>query len=111
MVLLARLAEKSRELWERLYALKTNNEEKKADELKRLAFMKELKIAQTDLEAARNNYNFTKDAGLLEYYIYEMKAAETRVNYYMKLAKRENYCNRPDILGINQMAGKGEGAL
>ena len=101
MVLLARLAEQYRELWERFSVLKTNNEEKKADELKRLAFMKELRLAQADLEAARNNYNFTKDAGLLEYYIY----------YYMKLAKRENYCNRPEFLSARQIAGGGEGAL
>ncbi len=65
----------------------------KEDRLKREEFLRELHQARKDLEDARNNYNFAEDSALLEYYIYEIKAAETRLNYYITLAKRANLSN------------------
>jgi len=53
------------------------------------AFLEEMEEARLALETARHNYNFAENNALLEYYIYEIKAAETRFDYYLKRAKRE----------------------
>ncbi len=65
----------------------------KEDKLQKEEFMQELIRARTDLQTARNNYNFAKEPALLEYYIYEIKAAETRLNYFLKLAKQNHFSN------------------
>lgn len=65
----------------------------KEDKLQKEEFMQELTRARADLQTARNNYNFAKDPALLEYYIYEIKAAETRLNYFLKLAKENRFSN------------------
>ena len=45
--------------------------------------------ARRELEAAQANYDYATDPSLLEYYIYDLKAAEMRLNYYLKLAKKD----------------------
>lgn len=49
-----------------------------------------IKEAKENLEVARNNFNFATDDSLLEYRIYELKAAESRLGYFLKMAKEEN---------------------
>ncbi len=74
------------------YRFEKDRKEKKDREIKE-EFMQELLRARADLSAARNNYNFAKEPALLDYYIYEIKAAETRLNYYLKLAKQNDFSN------------------
>ncbi len=80
-------------LMERIRTLAARNELEKQKEASRNEFLAEIEKARRDLDAARNNYNFAKEPALLEYYIYEIKAAETRLNYYVKLAKKEKLTN------------------
>lgn len=75
-------------------------QEEKLDKQHKEEFFKELAQAQHDLDTARRNYNFAKEPALLEYYIYEIKAAETRLNYYLKLAKREQLSNEMFLSGL-----------
>ncbi len=49
--------------------------------------------AKENLNAARNNFNFASDDSLLEYRIYELKAAESRLGYFLKMAKEKNISN------------------
>lgn len=39
-----------------------------------------------DLEFANNNYEFA-DSDLIDYYIYEIKANQAKLNYLIKMAK------------------------
>ncbi len=76
------------------------HKEKELDKLKYEEFMSDFQKACFDLETARNNYNYAKEPALLEYYIYEIKAAETRVNYFLKLAKQDKFTNAGFFQGM-----------
>ncbi len=91
---------KSEEFLERIRFHFEKGKKAKQDKLEQEAFMHELVRARADLSAARNNYNFAKEPALLEYYIYEIKAAETRLNYYLKLAKQNNFSNEGYLSGL-----------
>ncbi len=83
---------------------------KQQDKLRHEEFMREFEQAQLDLDAARHNYNFAKEGALLEYYIYEIKAAETRLDYYLQIAKKENIKNSRFFAGmLDGYREKGEG--
>ena len=41
-----------------------------------------------DLEIARNNFEFVEDA-LIDYYSYQIKANQSKLNYLLKLAKNK----------------------
>ena len=60
-----------------------------------------------ELKTARDNFNFVTDATLVEYYIYEIKAAETQLDYYLKRAKRERVTN-PDLADTVLTVREGE---
>lgn len=92
-MLLERLENYKTELLHKIRSYGEQSEQKRQESLGRLEFLNEMEQARLDLEAARNNYNFAKEPALLEYYIYEIKAAETRLNYYVKLAKKEEWTN------------------
>ena len=49
--------------------------------------------AKENLNVARNNFNYACDDSLLEYRIYELKAAESRLGYFLKMAKEKNISN------------------
>ncbi len=53
-------------------------------------FMQQLTQAKQNLQIARSNFNATTDDLLMEYYIYMIKAEETKLNYYLALAKKEH---------------------
>ena len=80
-------------LMERIRTFTARHELEQQKEASRKEFLTEIEKARRDLETARNNYNFAKEPALLEYYIYEIKAAETRLNYYVRLAKKEKLTN------------------
>ena len=46
-----------------------------------------LKNAQNDFETAINNYEFAEDPELIDYYIYKIKATQTRYQYLLKKVK------------------------
>lgn len=73
--------------------LERKQAEKEADRA-RQEFLDMISAAKEELRTARDNFNAITDETLLEYYIYEIKAAETKLNYYLNLAKKENLsCN------------------
>ncbi len=79
------IAEKKRLLTRNMYRLG----EKRAEQQRRAEFIRQIDDATQELQHAHNNFNFATDAALLEYYIYEIKAAETKLNYYLRRAKAE----------------------
>lgn len=88
------------------------NRDEKKDKQKKEEFLEEINRARRDLQSARNNYNYAKESALLEYYIYEIKAAETRLNYYIKLAKKEKLSNEGFLLTLtNSPIRRGEELL
>ena len=105
------IQKKSPRILEHLQHVKEKNLAKKLDESKKTEFLHELRLAQNDLETARNNYNFAQDTNLLDYYIYEIKAAETRVNYYLKLAKKEKFRNEPTVMTGTLATSRGDSFL
>ncbi|MGE4282776.1 MAG: YaaL family protein [Clostridia bacterium] len=46
--------------------------------------------AKKELDIANSNFEFAKDNELIDYFIYEIKAAETRYQYLLKKAKERN---------------------
>ncbi len=92
--MLFELFEKQGAAWlQKIRSYSEQSELKKQRDERQREFLSEMEQARLDLEAARNNYNFAQEPALLEYYIYEIKAAETRLNYYVKLAKTEALTN------------------
>ena len=69
------------------YIMKKNNEKEKQ---KTNELIKNLKIAQNELEVAVNNYEYAKEPELVDYYTYNIKAAQARYEYLLKIIKAEN---------------------
>lgn len=44
-------------------------------------------IAKKDLDAARRNFEYAKSKDLVDYYIYQIKANQSKLDYLIKLAK------------------------
>jgi hypothetical protein len=52
--------------------------------------LENLNRAKRDLDVANANFEFAQDEGLVDYYIYEIKAAETKYQYLLKKAREKN---------------------
>lgn len=110
MMIFGMLEKKGGLISKRIKSFREQAEKKREQAEKKALFLKDLEQARDDLNAARHNYNFAKDSGLLEYYIYEIKAAETRLNYFLQLAKKEQLSNDVFRTGVMVQGGKrGEG--
>ena len=48
-----------------------------------------LKKAQADLDIAMNNYEFADEPALVDYYTYNIKAAQMKYEYLLKKAKEK----------------------
>lgn len=83
----------------KLQKVKKETKEKN-DELLELIF-----DAKEKLSVARNNFNYVTDESLLEYKIYEVKAAEKRLGYYLKLAKDKELQNDNFVFLKDEKAG------
>lgn len=106
------IIKKNKSLTEMIRGFYEKNRQEVQDKLKKEEFLADFHKACLDLEAARNNYNYAKEPALLEYYIYEIKAAETRVNYFLKLAKEDQFTNAGFFQGMfERNSEKGEGLL
>jgi len=91
-------------LVEYIRTFRQNREQEANKKQRKVEFLTELEQARIDLETARRNYNFANESALLDYYIYEIKAAETRLNYYVCLAKQEGMYN--DWFMSNMLFGR-----
>ena len=86
------------------------NKKEKLDKQKKEEFLEEINRARKDLQFAQNNYNYATEPALLDYYIYEIKAAETRLNYYIKMAKKEKLSNENFLASLRRSSySRGEG--
>ncbi len=92
-----------KELILRFVKSREQREQEKEALLKKEAFLKDLNETKEALSEARNNYNYIQEPALLEYYIYEIKALETRLDFYVSRAKREGMRNE-DVLGGTRQA-------
>lgn len=78
------IGEKSLGVWS--YIMKKFNEKGTTKESE---LIKNLKNAQDELEIAVNNYEFANEPELVDYYTYNIKAAQTRYEYLLKKVKEE----------------------
>ena len=70
---------------ENLYKLESRRKQKhRQDE-----FIHMITLTKEELRHARTNFNSVTDPTLLDYYIYEIKAAEVKLDYYLRLAKTQ----------------------
>ena len=63
---------------------KINNSKNDKDEIVDI-----LKKAQVDLDIAMNNYEFADEPALVDYYTYNIKAAQMKYEYLLKKAKEK----------------------
>ena len=63
---------------------KLNNAKSEKDEIVDI-----LKKAQADLDIAMNNYEFADEPALVDYYTYNIKAAQMKYEYLLKKAKEQ----------------------
>jgi len=63
---------------------KLNNEKNEKDEMAEI-----LKKAQADLDVAMNNYEFADEPALVDYYTYNIKAAQMKYEYLLRKAKEK----------------------
>lgn len=78
------IEEKSLGVWSYIMKKFNDKEKQKENEL-----IKNLKIAQNELEVAVNNYEFANEPELVDYYTYNIKAAQMRYEYLLKKVKAE----------------------
>lgn len=71
--------------------------QKRENEILDYEFVQNIKKARESLKAVRDNFNFVTDSQMTDYYIYMIKAEETKLNYFLSQAKKEGRCN-PDFL-------------
>jgi len=86
--LLENVNEKSLGVWS--YIMKKFNGKK----VKNNELLNNLKNAQDELEIAVNNYEFANDPALVDYYTYNIKAAQMRYEYLLRKVKEENIKNK-----------------
>jgi hypothetical protein len=67
------------------------------EELTNYEFIENIKKARESLKTVRDNFNFVTDSQMTDYYIYMIKAEETKLNYFLSLAKKEGRSN-PNFL-------------
>ena len=63
-------------------ALVEKSEVQKEEEL-----IRNIVMAKRDLEFARRNFEYAKSNDLVDYYIYQIKANQAKIDYLIKLAK------------------------
>lgn len=68
------------------YIKETNLIEKTESE-KEEEIIKSIIKAKRDLEFARRNFEYAKSKDLVDYYIYQIKANQAKIDYLIKLAK------------------------
>jgi len=78
------IGEKRLGVWSYIMKKFNEKESKKESEL-----IKCLKVAQDELEVAINNYEFAQEPELVDYYTYNIKAAQMRYEYLLKKVKAE----------------------
>ncbi|MBR5157313.1 MAG: DUF2508 family protein [Clostridia bacterium] len=93
MTLPSVLEQKGMEFINRLKEKKQERIKAKIEENTNAEFLKQLSLAKQSLLSARENFNFATDEAMTDYYIYMIKAEETKLNYFISLAKKENIKN------------------
>lgn len=56
----------------------------------RQEFLGQVDKAHREWQIALNNFNYASDPDLIDYYIYNIEAAEKRYVYFIKQARKEN---------------------
>ncbi|MBQ7667806.1 MAG: DUF2508 family protein [Clostridia bacterium] len=72
------------------YIMKKFSEKEKTE---KEVLLENLKVAQVELDTAINNYDFAKEPELVDYYTYNIKAAQMRYEYLLKKVKKINEGN------------------
>lgn len=86
-------------------ALIEKSESEKEEEI-----IKNIIKAKRELEYARNNFEYAKSKDLVDYYIYQIKANQSKIDYLIKLAKAKgifvNIINEVEIRIENKVGWK-----
>jgi hypothetical protein len=72
-----------------------------------LEFSKNVTLARMELYSARENFNRVTEKKLIDYYAYNIKAAQTRLDYYLEIARRDRSACGETLLEIG---GRGPAA-
>ena len=61
----------------------------KTEDEKNLELIRSIAFAKKDLDLANQNYQYAEDE-LIDYYLYQIKASQSKLNYLLKKAKQKN---------------------
>jgi len=61
----------------------------RTEEEKNIELIRSIIFAKKDFELASHNYEYA-EGELIDYYLYEMKASQSKLNYLLKKAKQKN---------------------
>ena len=68
--------------------IRENKIEDKSEDEKNLELIVSIIKAKNDLDSANKNFEFAED-GLVDYYSYQIKANQTKLDYLMKKAQKK----------------------
>lgn len=69
--------------------IKETNILDKSDDEKNAELIRSIIFAKKEFETASHNYEYA-EGELIDYYLYEMKASQSKLNYLLKKAKQKN---------------------
>ncbi|MBQ3554078.1 MAG: DUF2508 family protein [Clostridia bacterium] len=94
-MMLASLERKGLLLLNQWKAARLAKKEKELRDRKNYEYTERIAQAKNALDLVRENFDFVTDEAVKEYYIYMIKAEETKLNYFLSCAKKdeaENPC-------------------
>ena len=69
--------------------IKESEIEEKTDEDRKIELIKNIIKTKTDLRIANKNFEYAEDE-MIDYYSYQIKAIGAKLNYLIKIAKKQN---------------------
>jgi len=68
--------------------IKETEVEEKTDEERKIDLIKNIIKTKTDLKIANKNFEYAEDE-MIDYYSYQIKAIQAKLNYLIKVAKKQ----------------------
>jgi len=68
--------------------IKETEIEEKTDEERKIDLIKNIIKTKTDLKIANKNFEYAEDE-MIDYYSYQIKAIQAKLNYLIKVAKKQ----------------------
>ena len=91
--MLGALERKGLMLFSEWKAARREKKEKEMRDRKNFEYTERIAQAKNALKTVRENFDFVTDEAVKEYYIYMIKAEETKLNYFLSCAKKDEAQN------------------